>query len=246
MRTVVCVHWGDKYPQSLIDRLKEEVERFNCVDNFIALTDNPTRHFHRELPTPWDEHENGNFWAFRKLYAFADGTLPGNEFLYLDLDVHIHHGLEDFFQLPMDDPWIVQGYWNDPDLAKKNYASYQSTPINSSVIRWNKGQLRPVFDHVDQHTETIFFTYPTIDNYFHHYDTTLKTPLKSHFFKTFPQGMTYSYYKGNSHPDDVTPHVYRPEINVCLYNSPHEAKHELYDRDKDRRVVDPVTAPLFI
>ena len=46
--------------------------------------------------------------------------VDGDQFLFLDLDVIIHQDLKYFFDLPMDKPYIVRGWWNDPHKVKLN------------------------------------------------------------------------------------------------------------------------------
>ena len=53
---------------------------------------------------------------------FSDDYVEGNKFLFLDLDVIIHQDLKYFFELSMDKPWIVRGWWNNMETVKKNYA----------------------------------------------------------------------------------------------------------------------------
>ena len=168
-----------------------------------------------------------NMWAYRKLYMFqldyytSTGgwdeaerdfkTIQGNNFLYLDLDVIIHQDLTYFFTLDMKQswtaetkvtavhgkPWIVRGWWNDMNLCRKNYAAMGSTPINSSVIRWNRGQLTEIYKHIAKNLDVLFFTYPTIDNYLNHfwynmwYEDSGRTDES--FFNVFPKGDIYSY-----------------------------------------------------
>ena len=83
------------------------------------------------------------FWAYRKCYMFNERLFPqmkGERFLYLDLDILIHSELDYFFDLRMDKPYIVRGWWNDIKNCRKNFGRMKSTPLNSSVIRWNKSQ----------------------------------------------------------------------------------------------------------
>ena len=86
--TILCVKWGDKYGTEYVEKLKLQCEE-NCSIpfNFYCLTDNPTEVYDRPLPKTWDRYENGNFWAYRKLYMFDEDkvNIEGDNFLYLDL-----------------------------------------------------------------------------------------------------------------------------------------------------------------
>ena len=150
-------------------------------------------------------------------------SIKGDNFLYLDLDVIIHQDLAYFFTLEMKHPWIVRGWWNDMNECRKNYASMQSTPINSSVIRWNRGQLTEIYKHIVKNLDVLFFTYPTIDNYLNHfwynmcYEDSGRTDES--FFNVFPKGDIYSYYTGNIFPSDMEQKKLRPDHRICLFNN---------------------------
>ena len=172
---ILCMKWGDKYDRTYVEKLRQQVKD-NCSVPyaFYCITDNPTESYDIQLPpTEWDlyyEKSTNFFWAYRKLYMFQEwktitksswskrgfrknislfpdqGT--GN-FLYLDLDVIIHQDLKYFFELNMEKPYITYGWWNDPNECHKNYSKFQSTPINSSIIRWDGTQLLEIYKHVE-------------------------------------------------------------------------------------------------
>jgi len=237
MKTILCVNWGDKYSHKFVEKLKNNVSEKMVEDyNFVCLTDKPSLPYHQKInlglkhiSNKWSSYENGKFWAWRKMLMFNDEFLGGDEFLYLDLDVIIHQNLDYFFELKMNKPFIVRGWWNDIDISRKNYAKFQSTPINSSVIRWNRGQLKPIYDHVNQHIETIFFTYPTIDNYMNHFWYDMHEDEDS-FFNVYPKGDVYSWYKGNTFPDDMESSKFSYDHKICLFNnSKLDNKNEMLD-----------------
>ena len=224
MKNILCVKWGDKY-DSYVDKLKQQVENNCSYDfNFYCLTDNPQNDYDVPLPALWDKHFNPDrnfFWAYRKCYMFNEGSFPtikGDEFLFLDLDILIHNSIDPLFELDMESPWIVRGWWNDIDNCKKNFGKLKSTPLNSSIIRWNRGQLGPIYRQILTETQYIFFTYPTIDNYFNHcwYDI---HDEDGGFFKPLPKGITYSWYKGNVYPDDMEKKILRKDHMICLFNN---------------------------
>ena len=221
MNNIFCIKWGDKYDDSYVEKLKEQCEKNCSIDfNFYCFTDNPTREYDIQLPTYLDKHyipSKNFFWAWRKCYMFSDDYVEGDRFLFLDLDVIIHQDLKYFFELPMDKPWIVRGWWNDVGTVKRNYSRYKSTPLNSSVIRWDREQMKPVLQHVKDNAEVIFFTYPSLDNYFvhHWYD-----PWEdSGYLQGFPQGDIYSWYKGNVFPNDMEKNKLRYDHKICLFNN---------------------------
>ena len=242
MKNILCVRWGDKYDDH-VEKLKEQVDK-HCSSEykFFCLTDNPKHSYDIQLPTTWDEHFDpvkNKFWAYRKCYMFNEDMFPeldGDEFLYLDLDILIHSSIDPLFELDDSHPLIVRGWWNDLVNCKKNYGKIKSTPLNSSIVKWKRGQMKPVYDHIDGYTDFIFFSYSTIDNYFNHFWYDMHTEGTSHdldissirpgqsdkkLFNVFEPGITYSWYKGNIYPDDMEPNKLRPENMICLFNNSH-------------------------
>ena len=224
MKNILCVKWGDKY-NGYEEKLKKELElRFSCDFNFYCLTDKPEKDYHIKLPTLWDEHyipEKNHFWAYRKFYMFNEKLFPrilGDEFLFFDLDVVFHRSLDYFFKLKMDKPWIVRGWWNDIDLCRKNYNQGTSPLINSSIIRWNRGQLKDVYNQVNDNLEYVFFTYKTIDNYLNRLWYNIEKD-KSEKFNLFEKHKIYSWYKGNVFPMDTQNKILRKDHLVCLFNN---------------------------
>ncbi len=240
MKNILCVRWGDKYNDH-VEKLKQQVETRCSLDyKFFCLTDKPKYSYDIQLPTTWDHHfdpvRNG-FWAYRKCYMFNEDLFPqldGDEFVYLDQDILIHNSIDSLFLRDTNNPWIVRGWWNDTENCKKNYGKIKSTPLNSSIIRWNRGQLKPVYDHINDHADYIFFTYSTIDNYFNHFwynlydefeaETSMLDDIKKgestkKLFRGFEQGIAYSWYKGNIFPEDMDLNKVRTDNMICLFNN---------------------------
>ena len=224
MKNILCVKWGDKY-DDYVEILKKQIEKYCSLDyKFYCLTDKPEREYDIPLPTHWDSYyipEKIAFWAYRKLYMFNEELFPqldGDEFLFLDLDILIHNSIDRLFELHNAKPWIVRGWWNDIETCRKNYGKIKSTPLNSSVIRWNRGQLKRVYNHIDKNKDVVFFTYPTIDNYLNHFWYNVWDEKES-FFWGFKPGLIYSWYKGNVYPHDMEINTLRKDHMICLFNN---------------------------
>ena len=77
--------------------------------------------------------------------------------------------------------------------------------------------MKPVLQHVKDNAEVIFFTYPSLDNYFgHHWYNPWED---SGYVQGFPQGDIYSWYKGNVFPDDMERNKLRTNHKICLFNN---------------------------
>ena len=224
MKNILCVKWGDKY-DGYDEKLKQQLEK-NCTYdfNFYCLTDKPEKDYHIKLPTLWDKHyipEKNHFWAYKKFYMFNEDLFPriiGQEYLFLDLDIIIHNSMDYFFKLEMSKPWIIRGWWNDVDICRRNYNKGESPVINSSIIRWNRGQLKDIYKHIEDNIEYIFFTYKTIDNYLNRVWYNIEKD-ESKKFNLFEKNKIYSWYKGNVFPNDMETNVLRKDHIVCLFNN---------------------------
>ena len=102
--------------------------------------------------------------------------------------------------------------------CQKNYGKLKSTPLNSSVIRWNGLQLHRVYNHIRKNAPMIFFTYKTIDNYFNHFFYNIYDEEES-FFRGYPKGIIYSWYKGNVFGEDMELKKLRKDHMICLFNN---------------------------
>jgi hypothetical protein len=234
MKNILCVKWGNKY-DSYVEKLKNQIDNnCTCEYKFYCLTDNPKHPYDIKLPTLWDEHynpEKNHFWAYRKLYMFNEELFPeldGDEFLFFDLDVLIHNSINPFFNLEMDKPWIIRGWWNNIETCILNYGKGISPLTNSSVIRWNRGQLKHVYDHVQKNTKFIFFTYKSLDNYINHHWYDIFED-RSDTFNVFEKGLIYSWYKGNIYSSDMETKKLRNDHIVCLFNNSAETNEHMYD-----------------
>lgn len=124
---VACVNVGPKYPPSLLQRLKQMVDRHLTVPHdFFCVTDRPDAY---ELPiiTVLPERTLDGWWS--KFNLFMPGTFPeGERILYLDLDVVITDSI-DCFAEATDEFIMIENY-----SPNKSHSAY-----NSSIMAWTAG-----------------------------------------------------------------------------------------------------------
>lgn len=214
MKTILCLKWGDKYngyEQKLYDTVKDQCDRFYCV------TDNPTNEYDIKLPSVWPTHD---CFTVEKAYLWKEDLLEveGDEFIFFDLDVLIHNSIEPLWNLDMEKPYLVEGRWQNPLYLKKNYGKNgQGTKWNSSLVRWNRGQCEPIFDQLNKHFDYLTYTYYSFDNYLiHKWYNVIKD---EGFFQGFPEGVAYSWYKGNIFPHDMETKKFRDDHIICMFNN---------------------------
>ena len=56
---------------------------------------------------------------------------------------------------------------------------------------------------------------------------------KAGFFKGFPKGFIYSWYKGNIYPEDMYKKVLRENCMICLFNNSASGIDEHMDEVKE-------------
>ena len=229
MRTILCTKWGTKYDGYEI-KLYEKVK--DWCDKFYCITDNPVNDFDIKLPDRWT-YKDRQFFTHQKLYQFNEDLvgIEGDKFLAFDLDLLIHNSIEPLWDLTT--PHIIRSRWHRLFDTHKNWGRNMSTTINSSLIRWDRGQCLPIYNDVEKYKEYTFFTYFGVDNYltrrFH------KLNDDKCFFDFFPEGIAYSWYKGNVHPHDMETHVFREDQMICLFNNSCSEDQENMDDVKELR-----------
>ena len=98
---VVCVHYGRKYSDEYVYKLKSMVERYSDAD-FLCLTDSP-----KECNYIIGKHGFEGWW--NKIQLFSPDFLPGERFLYLDLDVVITEDISSI--LERKEPFVTIRDW---------------------------------------------------------------------------------------------------------------------------------------
>ena len=130
---VVCVKWGNKYPATYVNILKNMVARHTTVPyTFNCLTDDPTGIDSDvnivKLPTdPWVK----SWWS--KLWMFApEMPLQGN-ILFFDLDVVIFDNIDILFTHEPGKFHIIR------DFNRCRIPEWKLS--NSSCMRWEAGTM---------------------------------------------------------------------------------------------------------
>lgn len=173
------------YGEEYIDRLKRDIDKHTTVDwNLTVIRDHVTnwgeyskKHFRGE-GTPsvvqgegWQNgyhHYNlGGIPLYRKMYPFGldDHCQPHDTIMMMDIDMLITGDLFYFTTLNLDKPWIQYDYDMPDWKLEQDYKNQNITPINSSVTVWRKGQMQPIYDHVEKFKDEVFFTYRRVDAY---------------------------------------------------------------------------------
>lgn len=144
---VVCVCYGNKYPNSYVHRLQNAVAKHLPIDHvFICLSD-------REIPgvetIPLPQLDKGAEGWWQKVNLFWPDLFPENtRILYLDLDVVI---TGDLSVLAMQ--WAAE-----PLTMIFNFGPNRGhCAHNSSVMLWtaNDERLHPIWLHYQNHAEQI-------------------------------------------------------------------------------------------
>jgi|TARA_B100000085_G_scaffold91528_1_gene82729 hypothetical protein len=211
MLQIIVHKWGDFYTEKYIDCLRKSIDKHTTVDwNLTVLRDYELgwdvyseKHFRGEgkpevvqgpkLVNGYYNYDLGGLPLYKKIYPWVQDEKIGKKndvFMYLDIDMTINGDLKYFTELNYDKPWVQYDYDINPRLLKKDYKNQNITPINTSVLTWKKGQLKPITDLIKDKPDEVFFTYRRVDAYVW-YQFGVKD-----FFNYFPVDKVDWYYKG--------------------------------------------------
>ena len=142
---IVCVKHGEKYPSDYANILYRMCKRNCTLDfTFTCLTDNPKGLDANINVVALPEGYTG-WWA--KPFMFSNDTGLTGTILYLDLDVVISNNIDKLFTYKPDRWCIIR------DFLRAQRSTWQK--YNSSVIRFNSGQLQAMYKDFDIHKQTI-------------------------------------------------------------------------------------------
>lgn len=159
-QTIICMKWGERYPADYANRLWSMIERNTArPTRLVCYTDdthglNPAVEAHPlppiKLPPPFSR------LPWRKISLWAP-TLPGisGDVLFLDLDLVITGGLDDFFDFEPDKTFCVI----------ENWTQMGSGIGNTSVYRFRVGAHSYLFDTLEQRPEDAYLRYPNSQTY---------------------------------------------------------------------------------
>jgi hypothetical protein len=152
--------WGDRYPTHYANRLWSMIQRHTKrPTRLVCYTDDaegltPGIVAHSLPPIVLPDRVSRQPW--RKISLWAP-TLPGVEgdVLFLDLDLVITGGLDDFFDFRPDSTFCVIENWTQP----------RSGIGNTSVYRFRVGAHTYLYDTLLNDAERILSTYPNSQTY---------------------------------------------------------------------------------
>jgi len=165
---VLCLKHGTKYPSEYVNTLYNMVKRHCTLDfQFVCLTERPEdlNENIRVLPLP--ERLQG-WWC--KPYMFSKDLQLTGTILYIDLDVVIGNNIDKLFL------WEPKEWCTIRDFTKVMRPDWKK--YNSSVVRFNTGQLDYVWERYAQDPVAIQKKYYGDQDYL--YDATLDTPATTY------------------------------------------------------------------
>jgi hypothetical protein len=211
MLQIVVHKWGDLYSEKYIDSLKESIEKYTTIPwNLTVLRDKDNewdeysyRHYRGEdepkvvqgekWVNGYSSYDLGGLPLYKKIFPWFDDKI-GNKndiFMYLDIDVIIKGDLKYFYDLNYDKPWVQYDYDTDEWSLTNDYKNQNITPINTSVLTWKKGQLKPITDLIKNKPDEVFFRYRRVDAYvWYRFGV-------NDFFNYFPEDKVDWHYKNS-------------------------------------------------
>ena len=135
--TILCVRFGNKYPISYVEKLRNMIARnITLPYKLYCLTDDPTPIQDVELILQKNAGYAKGWW--HKVHMF-DPKLPlTGRILYMDLDVVVCSNIDKLLKLPNNTFYGIR------DFNRKFHPSWKY--LNSSVMSWIHGRERVVWD----------------------------------------------------------------------------------------------------
>jgi len=148
-RWVLCLKHGNKYTANYVNVLYNMVKRnLSLPFKFACMTDDRKGLDPDIVPIDIPQHLSG-WWCKPYMYS-AELPLTGT-ILYMDLDVVIASSLDKLFEYSQGDWCVIRDFTR---AMQPNWQKY-----NSSVIRFNKGQLDKVWRDFNSNHEQIIKTH---------------------------------------------------------------------------------------
>ena len=175
---VLCLKHGKKYSAEYVNKLYSMVKRHCKLDfEFVCLTDDPTDIAKEIKIIPLPKNVSG-WWC--KPYMFSKDIPLRGKILYMDLDVVIARNIDHLFLYEIDSWCVIR------DFTRKMRPSWQK--YNSSVIRFNSGQLTHFWEDFEIDQENIQRRFHGDQDWL--YDVAQRTHTKA---KLFPDNWILSW-----------------------------------------------------
>jgi len=221
MTNFFCLKWGTKYSPVYVNRLFNSLKiHYKKQFNFHCLTDDSTGLFSdieiHSLPTTFSKYPRTQIFTSEKMCYFNDFKHISGKKVWFDLDILIQDDITELVDMEHNKPRFIMNYWRDPLSHVKNY-SFMTTPLNSSFVAWQDDVGYNLYEDLIHNEEKAFFTYPSFDKYIF-YQCYRKNEIN-----LWDRGIVYNYNIGAEYPNDLVPTEYRPEYNICLFNTSHKA-----------------------
>jgi len=160
MQTIICMKWGDRYPTHYANRLWSMVQRHTQrPTRLVCYTDDPAGlagaiEAHPLPPITLPHRITHEPW--RKVSLWAP-SLPGaqGDVLFLDLDLVVTGGLDDFFDFKPDRTFCVI----------ENWTQVGSGIGNTSVYRFRVGAHTYLYDMLQNQADSVLAKYPNSQTY---------------------------------------------------------------------------------
>lgn len=219
---VICIKWGERYPADYVNRLYRMVKRHTTVPfTFYCFTEIDAGLDPAIIVRPLPELNvapEDNRYAYRKEAALCQddlGGLQGQRVLFFDLDVVIVDNIDDLFNFPQGDDFVIINDWN----SRGNRVG------QASCYSWRVGTLGYVKSYFEAHPKEVVAKYHTASQEFLS-DQVVEKEGRLNFW---PESWFRSF-KLHCLPKGVLRHFIRPAIPagakvIAFHGSPkpHEA-----------------------
>jgi hypothetical protein len=159
-QTIICMKWGTRYPAAYVNTLWSMIRRNTArPTRLVCFTDDPAgidaTIEARPLP-PIDLPASVRWKPWRKI-SLWQSNLDGvtGDVLFIDLDVVITGGLDDFFRFEPDKTFCVIENWTQPG----------SGIGNTSVYRFRVGAHPGLYERLQSNPDAVLAAHPNSQTY---------------------------------------------------------------------------------
>jgi len=188
---VLCLKHGKKYSADYVNRLYNMVSRnLHLPFNFYCLTDDPSN-IKSEIKILTLPSLPVNGWWY-KPYIFSDKINITGTILYLDLDVVITSSIDKLFDYCPGKFCIIRDFLK---VMVKGHLKY-----NSSVIRFEQGSLKHIYNHYEKNYEHIIGRYFGDQDYLYSLTRNQAALFPDHWIKSWKWEIRKNKYLDNRKP----------------------------------------------
>ncbi len=238
MVNILCVHWGNKYNGTYVNRLYRMVSKnLTLPFNFYCYSNNNFEYNKNIKIIPITSNDLEIYW--NKLAMFQKDFVPPGPCLFFDLDVVIQKNIDHIFNYLSSNLTMIKAHWKGDVITygeSKKHKERWDMYVNSSMLLWESNKCTNIWEHFQKDPDYFIVKYKGIDRFIFHENFKINHFPKYTVYsrlagaEKYPEIIRESLGKWKEvHLDDPGFYGYQPrlfvyhieDIPVCIFNGPH-------------------------